>query len=54
MRRLNEQAKIDQGNAATDIDWSRPLPDLEGLRDFPRRRISMNHGTLSGWVGTVN
>src|SRR6201993_1515461 len=25
MRRLYEQAKIDQWNAATDIDWSRPL-----------------------------
>ena len=31
MRRLYEQAKIDQWNAATDIDWSRPLEGDGGL-----------------------
>ena len=31
MRRLYEQAKIDQWNAATDIDWSRPLDGDGGL-----------------------
>ena len=31
MRRLYEQAKIDQWNAATDIDWSRPLEGDAGL-----------------------
>src|SRR6202022_2719106 len=31
IRRLYEQAKIDQWNAATDIDWSRPLEGDGGL-----------------------
>ena len=31
MRRLYEQAKLDQWNAATDIDWSRPLDGDGGL-----------------------
>jgi len=31
MRRLYEQAKIDQWNAATDIDWARPLDGDGGL-----------------------
>jgi rubrerythrin len=31
MRRLYEQAKIDQWNAATDIDWARPLEGDGGL-----------------------
>jgi rubrerythrin len=31
MRRLYEQAKRDQWNAATDIDWARPLADDGGL-----------------------
>jgi len=31
MRRLYEQAKIDQWNAATDIDWGRPLEGDGGL-----------------------
>jgi len=31
MRRLYEQAKIDQWNAATDIDWDRPLESDGGL-----------------------
>src|SRR5437899_3203892 len=31
MRRLYEQAKIDQWNAATDIDWTRPLAGDGGL-----------------------
>ncbi|MBV9862286.1 MAG: ferritin-like domain-containing protein [Alphaproteobacteria bacterium] len=31
MRRLYEQAKLDQWNAATDIDWARPLEGDGGL-----------------------
>jgi hypothetical protein len=31
MRRLYEQAKIDQWNAATDIDWAQPLEGDGGL-----------------------
>src|SRR5215468_1824742 len=31
MRRLYEQAKIDQWNAATDIDWAKPLEGDGGL-----------------------
>src|SRR5437870_7830440 len=31
MRRLYEQAKLDQWNAATDIDWDRPLDSDGGL-----------------------
>src|ERR1051326_3058113 len=31
MRRLYEQAKIDQWNAATDIDWEKPLDTDGGL-----------------------
>src|ERR1700730_18052035 len=31
MRRLYEQAKIDQWNAATDIDWAKPLDGDGGL-----------------------
>jgi len=31
MRRLYEQAKIDQWNAATDIDWEKPLDSDGGL-----------------------
>ena len=31
MRRLYEQAKIDQWNAATDIDWNAPLESDGGL-----------------------
>jgi P-aminobenzoate N-oxygenase AurF len=31
MRRLYEQAKIDQWNAATDIDWEQPLEGDGGL-----------------------
>jgi rubrerythrin len=31
MRRLYEQAKVDQWNAATDIDWARPLEGDGGL-----------------------
>src|SRR5262245_65768182 len=31
MRRLYEQAKRDQWNAATDIDWARPLDGDGGL-----------------------
>ncbi|MBL6614275.1 MAG: hypothetical protein ISP45_09705, partial [Reyranella sp.] len=31
LRRLYEQAKIDQWNAATDIDWAAPLEGDGGL-----------------------
>src|SRR5438046_8406573 len=31
MRRLYEQAKLDQWNAATDIDWEKPLDSDGGL-----------------------
>src|SRR5258706_2872794 len=31
MRRLYEQAKLDQWNAATDIDWARPIDGDGGL-----------------------
>src|SRR5260370_8958337 len=31
MRRLYEQAKLDQWNAATDIDWGQPLDSDGGL-----------------------
>ena len=31
MRRLYEQAKLDQWNAATDIDWEKPLDTDGGL-----------------------
>ena len=31
MRHLYEQAKLDQWNAATDIDWSQPLDGDGGL-----------------------
>src|SRR2546423_15261703 len=31
MRRLYEQAKLDQWNAATDIDWQQPLDSDGGL-----------------------
>src|SRR6202040_3897098 len=31
MRRLYEQAKLDQWNAATDIDWGQPLEGDGGL-----------------------
>src|SRR2546423_14838077 len=44
MRRLYEQAKIDQWNAATDIDWEQPLEGDGGriaahLVRIPRRQV---------------
>src|SRR5271163_883097 len=45
MRRLYEQAKIDQWNAATDIDWEQPLDGDGGLIADDLVDI---HGTNSG------
>jgi hypothetical protein len=45
MRRLYEQAKIDQWNAATDIDWEKPLDTDGGCR-----RRSGSRSTAS-WRG---
>src|SRR5919198_2696067 len=57
MRRLYEQAKRDQWNAATDIDWARPLDgdgdliaddlvDIHGTRFWERlsagQRVELN------------
>ena len=58
MRRLYEQAKLDQWNAATDIDWEQPLEgdggliaddlvDIYGTKFWDRlsddERIELNH-----------
>ena len=58
LRRLYEQAKIDQWNAATDIDWQAPLEgdggliaddlvDIHGTRFWdkmsPNERVELNH-----------
>src|SRR5262245_55600650 len=63
MRRLYEQAKRDQWNAATDIDWARPLDgdggliaddlvDVHGTRFWERltadQRVELNH-RVSRW-----
>ena len=63
MRRLYEQAKLDQWNAATDIAWDRPLEgdggliaddlvDIHGTRFWdrmsPAERIELNH-CVSRW-----
>ena len=63
MRRLYEQAKRDQWNAATDIDWARPLEgdggliaddlvDIYGTRFWDRlseaRRVELNR-CVSQW-----
>jgi len=63
MRRLYEQAKRDQWNAATDIDWSRPLEGDGGLiaddlvdvhgtafweRLSEKERVALNH-RVSRW-----
>jgi hypothetical protein len=53
MRRLYEQAKRDQWNAGTDIDWARPLAGDGGLiaaisstsRDAIRERLSRISGS---------
>ena len=45
MRRLYEQAKIDQWNAATDIDWE---PPLEGDGGLTADDLVYIHGTKSG------
>ncbi len=42
MRRLYEQAKIDQWNAATDIDWAQTLEGDGGL--IADERVDI-HGT---------
>jgi rubrerythrin len=58
LRRLYEQAKLDQWNAATDIDWQKPLEgdggliaddlvDIHGTRFWDRlddkERVELNH-----------
>jgi hypothetical protein len=58
MRRLYEQAKLDQWNAATDIDWGQPLEgdggliaddlvDIYGTKFWDRlsddERVELNH-----------
>src|SRR6516164_1920787 len=63
MRRLYEQAKIDQWNAATDIDWARPLEgdggpiaddlvDIHGTKFWdrlsPGQRVELN-SYVSRW-----
>jgi rubrerythrin len=63
MRRLYEQAKRDQWNAATDIDWTRPLEgdggliaddlvDIHGTKFWQRlsgdERVEVNH-RVSRW-----
>jgi rubrerythrin len=63
MRRLYEQAKIDQWNAATDIDWEQPLEgdggliaddlvDIHGTKFWDRlseaRRVELNR-CVSRW-----
>ena len=63
MRRLYEQAKLDQWNAARDIDWAAPLDgdggliaddlvDIHGTRFWerlsPAQRVEVNHA-VSRW-----
>jgi hypothetical protein len=46
MRHLYEQAKLDQWNAATDIDWSQPLDgDGEGDGGLIADDLVDIHGT---------
>ena len=68
MRRLYEQAKRDQWNAATDIDWSRPLQGEGGLiaddlvdihgtkfwdRLSPSERVEMNRRVTQWRLSTL-
>ena len=68
MRRLYEQAKLDQWNAATDIDWSQPLEgdggliaddlvDIHGSRFWdklsPDQRVELNHRVARWRISTL-
>ena len=68
LRRLYEQAKIDQWNAATDIDWSRPLESDGGLiaddlvdihgtkywdRLSPEQRVELNRYVTRWRISTL-
>src|ERR1700730_10459094 len=63
LRRLYEQAELDQWNAASDIDWAQPLEgdggliaddlvDIHGSRFWdklsPAQRVEINH-RVSRW-----
>ena len=68
MRRLYEQAKLDQWNAATDIDWDRPLAGDGGLiaddlvhihgtkfwdRLSPEQRVELNRRVTRWRISTL-
>ena len=68
MRRLYEQAKRDQWNAALDIDWGRPLPgdggliaddlvDIHGTRFWDKlseqQRVEVNHRVSQWRISTL-
>ena len=68
MRRLYEQAKRDQWNAASDIDWARPLAGDGGLiaddlvdvhgtkfwdRLSPEQRVELNHRVSQWRISTL-
>ena len=68
MRRFYEQAKLDQWNAATDIDWSQPLEgdggliaddlvDIHGSRFWDRlslaQRVELNHRVARWRISTL-
>src|ERR1700757_936763 len=68
MRRLYEQAKIDQWNAATDIDWQQPLEgdgglladapgDIFGTKFWdqlsPAQQIELNHRVARWRLSTL-
>jgi rubrerythrin len=68
MRRLYEQAKLDQWNAATDIDWDRPLEtegdliaddlvDIHGTRFWerlsPKERVELNRQVARWRLSTL-
>jgi len=68
MRRLYEQAKIDQWNAAKDIDWTKPLAgdggliaddlvDIHGTRFWERlsenERVELNHRVTRWRLSTL-
>ncbi len=68
MRRLYEQAKLDQWNAATDIDWQCPLAgdggliaddlvDIHGTRFWdrlgPAERVALNHNVARWRLSTL-
>jgi para-aminobenzoate N-oxygenase AurF len=68
MRHLYEQAKLDQWNAATDIDWAEPLDgdggliaddlvDIHGTRFWdrlsPAQRVEVNHAVARWRLSTL-